>query len=643
MRLRRAWKVLRQLGPGPVSLYLRYRLGLLSGWYRWRTRTAPADPGGQLTFPARLPQGEALRRLLDGAERRAALREADLLLEGRFRPFSGLPAPLDLARGADPRHWTALERDHAWLKGEDIKFIWEPARFSWAFLLGRAYLLSGERRYAAAFWRLVERFDHWHPPYCGAQWMNGQEVALRLLALAWGGQLFAAEASAERRVRLRQALAAHAHRVDVTLTYARAQESNHLMSEAAALWTAGLLLPDHPRARAWLRRGRRWFLWAVARHIDPHSGEYTHHSTNYHRFILQLALWLHWLDGEAFPPEARHRLGAAARWLAGLTDPHSGDAPNWGSNDGAYIFPLAGGGFRDFRPVAQAAMRAFAAGPAFPPGPWDEMSLWFGLLPDARPPQRPVSPFALPWPQVNGRAFLRLGGGNWRLGHADLLHLDLWLEGRNLALDAGTYLYNGQPPWDNPWPQARFHNLLTVAGRDQMTRGGRFMYLDWAQTLDEQRGADRLAASTDAWRRWGLRQRRSLRVEADRLLVEDDLQPAAAGADAASRFRLHFLLADWPFQLDERGPALCLSLYLPTGRLQLTLPPGAARWSLVRGGQVLAGACQQPDLRGWYAPTYALKVPALSLAAEYALTPPVRLRTVFRFIPDASPEEPCTS
>ena len=72
------------------------------------------------------------------------------------------------------------------------------------------------------------------------------------------------------------------------------------------------------------------------------------------------------------------KLASATRWLAALTDPISGGAVNLGANDGAYIFPLANGDFRDFRPVVQAASRLFLGADAFESGAWDEMSLWFG-------------------------------------------------------------------------------------------------------------------------------------------------------------------------------------------------------------------------------------------------------------------------
>lgn len=68
-----------------------------------------------------------------------------------------------------------------------------------------------------------------------------------------------------------------------------------------------------------------------------------------------------------------------------------------------------------------------------------------------------------------------------RPAQADQLHFDLWWRGKNVACDAGTYLYNGLEPWTNALAASGVHNTVTVAGRDQMTRAGRFLWVDWAQ------------------------------------------------------------------------------------------------------------------------------------------------------------------
>ena len=100
---------------------------------------------------------------------------------------------------------------------------------------------------------------------------------------------------------------------------------------------------------------------------------------NYHRLMLHAALQAQ-LFGQAFPQATARRLAAAALWLLAQVDPRSGRAPNLGSNDGANILPLSSGEFGDFRPVAQAAARAFLGQAAFPPGAWDEMACGCGSL-----------------------------------------------------------------------------------------------------------------------------------------------------------------------------------------------------------------------------------------------------------------------
>ncbi len=153
--------------------------------------------------------------------------------------------------------------------------------------------------------------------------------------------------------------------------------------------------------------------------------------------------------------------------------------------------------FRDFRPVVQAASRLFLGADAFESGAWDEMSLWFGEV--SVKPRKEADAILPKYPVIrsdNSWGMLRAVDGNLRLAHADLLHVDLWWRGLNIALDPGTYLYNGEAPWDNPWPATRFHNTVTINQADQMTRAGRFLYLDWAKadwgySADFNRGAAR--------------------------------------------------------------------------------------------------------------------------------------------------------
>src|SRR5439155_22299784 len=62
---------------------------------------------------------------------------------------------------------------------------------------------------------------------------------------------------------------------------------------------------------------------------------------------------------------------------------------------------------------------------------------------------------------------------------ADLLHVDIWWKGLNVALDAGTYKYSAPAPWNNAFARTVYHNTVTVDAEDQMEQAGPFLWLPW--------------------------------------------------------------------------------------------------------------------------------------------------------------------
>ena len=455
------FKALRELGPRSLTLYARYKLGLATGYYRLETRRPLQIDNLEFNPVLIFPSKEELLKVLGLSGQAQLLAEADEIVAGKVRLFGGNAVPLQLASNEKLSHWTDYETGkvpYPLTEFNDVKFLWEPARFGWAFTLGRAYLVSGDERYSQSFWKHTETFLESNPPYLGPQWTSGQEVAIRLLALVWAGQVFSGspESTPERMDKLSAAIAAHAERIPPTLVYARSQNNNHLVSEAAGLYTAGMALPDHPRSEAWRNEGWKWLEWAFKKQISK-DGSYVQHSTNYHRLMLQVALWVWTLANLSparrggMPQKIEAQLALAAKWLSALTDRESGQAVNLGANDGAYIFRLTICPFSDFRPVVQAASLAFTGEKPFKDGPWNEMALWFGqklsLIERYAHSKRPSQKFLLESP--NSWAYFRAVKFSSRPSHADQLHLDLWWRGMNIARDAGTYLYNSASPWDN--------------------------------------------------------------------------------------------------------------------------------------------------------------------------------------------------
>jgi hypothetical protein len=642
-----AFKALNQLGFRPVALNALYQLGLVTGHYRRTENREWGIENSDSRFEIRdlfdLPGQDELQKVLEKKGMEKLLADAEEIVAGKVRLFGGEAVPLRLTVPGELAHWTDYETSKAFipysliteLPVHDIKFLWEPARFGWTFTLGRAYHLTGDERYPQAFWHFIETFLDANPPYLGPNWTSGQEAAIRLMALAWAAQVFAAAPAStpERTRRLAESVAAHAARIPPTLVYARSQQNNHLLTEAAGLLTAGLALPDHPEASRWRSQGWKWLNRGLQEQIDTY-GEYAQHSTNYHRLMLQVVLWTNALIRSndldrhyRWPRQTTDAITRSTHWLLAILDSDTGRTPNLGANDGAYIFPFAISPFPDYRPVLHASARAFL-GYDLPRGPWDELSLWFRIpLENRKYVQLP----RYLGDQLYGKdswVFLRTAQFTTRPSHADQLHVDLWWRGLNVAQDAGTYLYNADSPWDNSLTTALVHNTITVNGRDQMRRVGRFLYLDWVNAYRKNvtiHDPSVIQCVRGRYRTPGFRHTRTVSVfEDNRWQVVDEILPLRFLLSFfrlhPSSFRLHWLLPDWEWKAEDRDQKVKIRLKSPYGSIMLTINHSPSTipctFSLARAGEILIGSAAPDPTRGWISPTYGVKVPALSLAVE---------------------------
>jgi hypothetical protein len=664
-----AIKAARQLGIPSLLDYARYQIGLRSGYYRRKSTQPNNDATGSIHPVFELPSQESLQAIL-GDRARDLIEQADEVAAGKVRLFGYQPVPLQLVPPGELAHWTYYAKNKLPGVEEDIKLLWEPARFGWAFTLGRAYLLTGNENYARTFWEHTETFLSANPAYLGPNWYSGQEAALRLLAFIFAWHVFAPSphSSTARLDLLRNSIAEHAARLPLTLVYAKAQNNNHLLTEAAGLYTAGLALREHPEAQRWRGLGWKNFNQAIQAQISG-DGAYIQHSTNYHRLMLQTILWVVSLRNQGQPPhplplESQTRAASATRWLMALLDPLSGRVPNLGPNDGAYILPFSICPFEDFRPVLQAAASAFLGKCLFPPGPVDEMRLWLGTYYTEDKPQSEspshhknalVEPHCLHSSKVDSWVYLRAARFSARPGHADQLHLDLWWRGLNVALDPGTFRYNSAPPWDNSLARTEVHNTVCINNTDQMTRAGRFLWLDWAQAqiLDnetsENGSFNSITAQHDGYSRIGVLHSRQVVEQDGGWNVLDELNPTEPFASTISpvQARLHWLLPDWPWEIldpgrqDQNQYSYILRIKSSYGwiRLQVRIPvpehmpvsESAPEIQLVRAGELVYGAGEISPIAGWSSPTYNHKVPALAFSIRQKGRLPIRFSSDWIF------------
>jgi asparagine synthase (glutamine-hydrolysing) len=437
-------------------------------------------------------------------------------------------------------------------------------------------------------------------------------------------------------------VAAYAWRTAQTVGYARSQRSNHLISEAVGLWTAGTLYPELKGAQAWQQLGAELLCEAVLDQISA-EGVSHQHSFNYQRMILQLLLWtlrLSEIHGVPLHEEIRARARSGYDFMRQWVDPSSGLVPNYGSDDGSLIFPLANASYRDFRPLLQLGAACLGRD-ALKSGTWDEAALWFGLNPDRRKETDSISSV------IANTGYFRLGDENsWALiragkyvrrpFQADQLHVDLWWKGINLAHDPGTYLYNGAAPWNNGFARTVVHNTVTVDHEDQMRRAGRFLWVDWAQASGRtyssrgQLRPDRFEGEHDGYKRLGVTHRRTVPWLADfGWVIVDDVDGAGQ-----HHVQLHWLAADLPFEvIDSPFQVAFKSGESRIGWNIFSSAPGLRR--VIRTGEQMEPFAAEPKdanpdtlLLGWRSPTYGELQPAVSMVYEAHSQLPVRFVTV---------------
>jgi hypothetical protein len=175
-KIRKFSLLLTEIGFSSLAAFAAYRLKLRSG--RFDSATLKKHKQfSQVPLDTNLFEITAWLRFNHNVNvGNTSIELADEITKGFYRPFGGEPCPLDLSLPQPLLDWTEYGDT---VRNVDIKDIWEPARFSWALYLARAYSVTSKESYLEAFWRYFESFSTANPAYVGPNWVSAQEVSLR--------------------------------------------------------------------------------------------------------------------------------------------------------------------------------------------------------------------------------------------------------------------------------------------------------------------------------------------------------------------------------------------------------------------------------------------------------------------------------
>ncbi len=458
------------------------------------------------------PLREAILRRWPNAASQA-VRRANQMLQGehdllgyhglRFaQPGQAIDWHLDPVSGhSAPRRFWA---DVAFLdaRNGDHKVIWEINRHQHWVALGRAMVLSGDRRYRVA---ILEQLAGWlaaNPPLVGINWASMLELAFRSLSWVATLHLLLGDPSSDDAggsegswlVDMLLGLDRQLAHIEDNLSH-YFSPNTHLLGEALALYVTGLALPELRRAPRLVEVGRRILLEQLEQQVEPDGG-HAERSLHYHRYTLDFYM-LAWLAAERCGDSAAPAFRAAAHKLAyflrELAD-DNGDVPQIGDDDGGALWAITGrdsDNARDSLALAAVALDC----PTLAPWGLTEEAFWLAWSSRREhlrgesaplPPAAPAEARTTAFPDT-GYVVLRDGAGghlvfdagphgflNGGHAHADALAVTLTLAGRRLLVDPGTSTYTGDAVLRDRLRRTMNHNTLALDGRSSSLPAGPF-------------------------------------------------------------------------------------------------------------------------------------------------------------------------
>jgi len=396
-------------------------------------------------------------------------------------------------------HWSKIN-DFSDEAG-DIKYVWEKSRFSFLHLLIRY-----DQHFQVDQSELVfSQIDSWiaaNPINCGPNWKCSQEISLR--TMNWLFALYYYKDSAalteERFQKIMHVCYWQLKHVREHINFSRiAVRNNHAITETLMLHLSGIFFPFFPEAAQWQKQGQQWLDQELLYQIYP-DGTFLQFSHNYHRVLIQLLSWyfnLSALNEKPIADKIYSRAYASLSYLSTCVFGENGELPNYGANDGALFFKLTHAGYRDYRPQLNALHYFLTGRNQYNSNYWEETE-WYGTRQSLSKNYEPVKLETLGSFKDGGyyiirektaSTFLRCGNHKDRPSQADNLHLDIWINGRNILRDAGSYMYNTKPEFVNYFFGTASHNTVMLGDHHQMLKGPRFIWLNWTQSegarLDE--------------------------------------------------------------------------------------------------------------------------------------------------------------
>ncbi|OFX14214.1 MAG: hypothetical protein A2Z18_08015, partial [Armatimonadetes bacterium RBG_16_58_9] len=372
--------------------------------------------------------------------------------------------------------------------GADIKVVWELSRFQQVGVLGRAYWLTGDEKYATEFANEVSSWIEANPWGRGPNWACAMDVAIRSANWILGYHFFERCTSLDDAFHSTFLRSLWEHGWFIERNLERQQiNSNHYIADLAGFFALGVFFADTGRGRRWRDLSYDRMCDQVREQVLADGVDYEK-SISYHRLVLEMVAYTFCLarkNGMAVPDDVAQRWMRMFEFTAAYTKP-DGTAPRIGdSDDGvfykfadrksdhAYLLSLGASVFDrpDFAAVSsRLSEEAFwTLGPESKPE-FEELARTFRDrgIPKQRTPKSAAFPDGGFYIIRSDRHYAIIDGGDNGMNglgahaHCDALSFELYAVDKTFIVDPGTYVYTADPRWRNRFRSTEYHNTVMV-------------------------------------------------------------------------------------------------------------------------------------------------------------------------------------
>ncbi len=391
-------------------------------------------------------------------------------------------------------HWSEIEDLST--KAGDIKYVWEKSRFTFLFDIIR-YDYHFDENSAEFVFDIILDWIKENKPNLGPNYKCSQEISLRCLNWIFAIYFYKNSPSIteDKWEKIIQSLEVQIQHVFNNIHFSRVcVRNNHAITECLFLFIAGTLFPFLTNAKKWKRKGKEWLENELLYQIYE-DGTYLQFSHNYQRVVVQLLTYYLSFSSNndiVVSNDIKKRISELLHYMVSVCIGDAGETPNYGSNDGALFFNLSNCDYTDYRPQLNGLSYALNNTFIYAEDELKEEALWITNVDEMASTSQILKEGISTFPEggvylikdMTSFSFFKCIAYKDRPAHADNMHLDIWINGKNYLRDSGTYTYNTTKENIHYFSGTKGHNTIILSDTNQMEKASRFIWFDWTKIAE---------------------------------------------------------------------------------------------------------------------------------------------------------------